>query len=310
MRMLVVREMILGLVFSKDRAMQLDATLSSFFRQAVDADSAQMVVLFRTSSDRHAAQYAELEREYRGRVRFVPETQFRRQLLQLLNDASPAGPVLAGILSRLRGRRLRRSVDGRRTMCSFSWMTPCLCVPSGSPWLHKHWMPTWTRWVFHFGWGATRRTATFWEEHRLFRHLSRWRTECSSSRGPRLTAISHIHWSCQVRCIARLNSRVLSDAYGSATRILSRARCPCRRDGSHGALPACSVGTNRWHSAHPSIVCKRSFRTGGQDRRHFRRRTCRTCLSVVNALMWRALDGFVPSACHQEAHLQFEERSP
>ena len=49
LRLLVVREMILGLVFSKDRAMQLDATLSSFFRQAVDADLAQMMVLYRTS---------------------------------------------------------------------------------------------------------------------------------------------------------------------------------------------------------------------------------------------------------------------
>jgi len=99
--MLVVREMILGLVFSKDRAMQLDGTLTSFYRQAVDGDSAQMVILFRASSDQHAVQYAELEREYRGRVQFVPETQFRRQLLLLLDGASPAGPFLTGILARL-----------------------------------------------------------------------------------------------------------------------------------------------------------------------------------------------------------------
>lgn len=98
MRPLAVDQMILGLIFSKDRAMQLDATLRSFFRQAADVNIVRMVVLYRTSADRHRAQYAELEGEYRGRVRFVRETEFRGQLLGLLKEASPARQALPGIL--------------------------------------------------------------------------------------------------------------------------------------------------------------------------------------------------------------------
>jgi hypothetical protein len=78
--------MILGLVFSMDRAMQLDAMLRSFFQQATDVDVAQMVVLYRTSQGRHRAQYAKLANEYLGRVQFMAETDFRSQLLGLLND--------------------------------------------------------------------------------------------------------------------------------------------------------------------------------------------------------------------------------
>jgi hypothetical protein len=76
--------MIRGLVFSKDRALQLDATLTSFFRHASDAADVEMVVLYRSSSPRHEAQYIQLAGQYGDRVRFVPETAFRRQVLEIL----------------------------------------------------------------------------------------------------------------------------------------------------------------------------------------------------------------------------------
>ncbi len=81
-------KVILAVVFSRDRALQLDATLKSFFRQAEDAGAAQLVVLYRASSERLRAQYAQLGRELSGRARFVAETAFRGQLIGLLDATS------------------------------------------------------------------------------------------------------------------------------------------------------------------------------------------------------------------------------
>lgn len=82
--------MILGLVFSKDRAMQLDAALASFFRHARDASIVRMTVLYKTSTTEHQAQYELLKREYEGRVEFIPEVGFRQQVLDLLISALPS----------------------------------------------------------------------------------------------------------------------------------------------------------------------------------------------------------------------------
>ena len=76
--------MILGLVFSKDRAMQLDAVLASFFIHVKDAREIRMTVLYKTSTAKHQAQYELLAKEYAGRVDFVPEIDFRRQVIDLL----------------------------------------------------------------------------------------------------------------------------------------------------------------------------------------------------------------------------------
>lgn len=83
--------MILGVVFSRDRAMQLEAMLASFHRHAADAASVRLVVLYRTSSPRHHGQYAELEREFATRVHFTEETSFRLQLREILTGASVTG---------------------------------------------------------------------------------------------------------------------------------------------------------------------------------------------------------------------------
>jgi hypothetical protein len=65
--------MVSALIFSKDRAMQLDGMLT---------------VLYATSDVRFRGQYQELEREYQGRVGFVEETDFRTQVLDIIGSAA------------------------------------------------------------------------------------------------------------------------------------------------------------------------------------------------------------------------------
>jgi len=47
----------LVLVFSRDRAMQLDATLRSFFLHCEDPERADVMVLYRATTPTHAEQY-------------------------------------------------------------------------------------------------------------------------------------------------------------------------------------------------------------------------------------------------------------
>jgi FkbM family methyltransferase len=72
-----------GVVFSKDRPLQLEATLSSFYRRCSDADSVALAVLFTCSDDAQWSAYAALSREF-PQVDFVRETDFRGDLLALL----------------------------------------------------------------------------------------------------------------------------------------------------------------------------------------------------------------------------------
>lgn len=77
---------LLGVVFSRDRAMQLDATLRSFYLHCQDAELITLVVLYKTTSQHHAAQYAQLAQAYTatGPIHFVEEQDFRQELLHLL----------------------------------------------------------------------------------------------------------------------------------------------------------------------------------------------------------------------------------
>lgn len=110
MWLLVVQEMILALVFSRDRALQLDAALRSFMLQAQDASAARIVVLYRASSARHRSQYDLLARLYGASVSFVAETNFRSQVLDLLDGRDPSDPnlghqsALAGLYSRSKSK--------------------------------------------------------------------------------------------------------------------------------------------------------------------------------------------------------------
>ncbi len=74
-----------GIVFSFDRAMQLDATLRSFYLHCQDAGMVRLAVLFKASDNYHASQYTVLAKEY-PQVAFVPEANFRRDTLRILTS--------------------------------------------------------------------------------------------------------------------------------------------------------------------------------------------------------------------------------
>jgi hypothetical protein len=99
--------MIQGMVFSKDRALQLDGCLSSFARHVTDADSVRMVIVYAASSPRFLRQYQDLASEQAMRADFVLEQDFRKQVLGALQAGSPQVPAVGGWspLSRIRRRR-------------------------------------------------------------------------------------------------------------------------------------------------------------------------------------------------------------
>jgi hypothetical protein len=51
----------------------------------------RLVVLYKASTELHQAQYEILKRDYAGRVEFMPEVDFRRQVLDLLISTLPDG---------------------------------------------------------------------------------------------------------------------------------------------------------------------------------------------------------------------------
>src|SRR5271165_871089 len=67
------------LVFSKDRAMQLDALIWSYLLH-VNNDDTEKHILYKTSTPQHARQYAHLEKQYPG-WNFVKEGLFKQSLL-------------------------------------------------------------------------------------------------------------------------------------------------------------------------------------------------------------------------------------
>lgn len=79
-----------AILFSRDRAMQLDATLSSFFLHCTDADRVDLFVLYHATDARHAKQYALLAEAYTG-VQFVPQVDFRQDLLRLTAPGTSQG---------------------------------------------------------------------------------------------------------------------------------------------------------------------------------------------------------------------------
>ncbi len=70
-------------VFSKDRAFQLEGTLASFFARCKDHELAKVYVLYRTTSPHIAAQYESLKFSYPS-VTFVEEISFKQQLHALM----------------------------------------------------------------------------------------------------------------------------------------------------------------------------------------------------------------------------------
>ncbi len=72
-----------GLIFSKDRAMQLRAALESLHLHCADIQQMDMVVLYVVSDVRHREQYQALARIFPG-VRFLEQTDFRGQTLSIV----------------------------------------------------------------------------------------------------------------------------------------------------------------------------------------------------------------------------------
>ena len=74
---------ITALVFSKDRAMQLQATIESFSLHCRDSDTAELVVLYKTSNDLHHGQYERLKTDFPN-VSFIEEVDFNEQVVSIV----------------------------------------------------------------------------------------------------------------------------------------------------------------------------------------------------------------------------------
>jgi hypothetical protein len=102
----------LTLIFSKDRPLQLQATLASFALHCREAAQTPVTVLYRSSSEAFAHGYAQLQQEFQGRllINWVEERSFRHDLLACLRQP-PAASRWRRILDRLRLRSWRPSCD-------------------------------------------------------------------------------------------------------------------------------------------------------------------------------------------------------
>ena len=114
------------IIFSRDRAMQADATLQSFFLHCLDAkETVQVCIVYKATLARHAAQYERLATDY-PLVKFVRQGNFRSDVIRLL-DPYPGGRFssrfyrlvsLLGMPGFRPGSRpdqlIRRFVDGPR----------------------------------------------------------------------------------------------------------------------------------------------------------------------------------------------------
>jgi hypothetical protein len=89
------RKVTLALVFSRDRAMQLDATVRSFRRHCFDNEVARIVVLYQATSELHEKGYRMFAHEH-PRVTLVHESDFRMDVIDILSEEG-LGRRLAGM---------------------------------------------------------------------------------------------------------------------------------------------------------------------------------------------------------------------
>ncbi|MEW6600678.1 MAG: glycosyltransferase [Nitrospirota bacterium] len=78
-----VSKNIVALIFSRDRAMQLDGTLRSLVLHCSDITEVDIKVLYKTSGPNHMRQYERLREEHNF-AEFIAEDDFRRQVLDLI----------------------------------------------------------------------------------------------------------------------------------------------------------------------------------------------------------------------------------
>lgn len=82
-----LNKMISGIVFSKDRAMQLHALLSSYFHYTNNPGN--LIILFTCSNKEHEISYIQLEKEFQSfPVTFLKEVNFSRQLKEIVSNLS------------------------------------------------------------------------------------------------------------------------------------------------------------------------------------------------------------------------------
>lgn len=79
-----------GMIFSRDRAMQLDAALASFYRHARDGAGLELAVIYATGNTFHARQYDELKAAYAAQpgLRFIRQGRFRQDVLTVLAEGA------------------------------------------------------------------------------------------------------------------------------------------------------------------------------------------------------------------------------
>jgi hypothetical protein len=87
--------MIKTLLFSKNRAMQLDATLHSLYLHCEDINLAEIHVLYSATTPQYAAQYRLLERAY-PQINFVGERSFREDVEEILLSCYKRGSQRRG----------------------------------------------------------------------------------------------------------------------------------------------------------------------------------------------------------------------
>jgi hypothetical protein len=95
---------LVGLVFSRDRAMQLDALLRSLIKHCRDHQQVQFFVIYRASNPQHTRQYSMLESQYAPakNIQFIPEGKFRSDLYRCvlaIKFGDPVSPFLGKILA-------------------------------------------------------------------------------------------------------------------------------------------------------------------------------------------------------------------
>jgi len=73
-----------GLIFSKDRPMQLAATIESFLLHRADSSNIKLCVLFKASNELYRRQYDGLKDEFAD-VTFIEETSFKEQTLAVIS---------------------------------------------------------------------------------------------------------------------------------------------------------------------------------------------------------------------------------
>ena len=82
---LVNSNKILSIVFSKDRAMQLNAFLKSYYSRIINPSP--ITILYKATSEEHFKSYEDLKLLFSDReVIFIEETEFRNQLIEIIKS--------------------------------------------------------------------------------------------------------------------------------------------------------------------------------------------------------------------------------